>query len=80
MRESAAQEEQLVFDTFGNDEAWEPGSLLVELARERGAAVTAGIRRGAPRLLPCAPAGTGADNDAWIARKSAVVGDQGRRL
>lgn len=71
--ELAAQEERLVFDTFGNDEAWELGALLAELARERGAAVTVGIRRGAQRLFHCALAGTSADNDAWIARKSAVV-------
>lgn len=71
--ELAAQEVRLVFDTFGNDEARELGSLLVELARERGAAVTVGIRRGTQRLFHCALAGTSADNDAWIERKSAVV-------
>lgn len=71
--ELAAQEERLVFDTFGNDEARELGSLLVELAGERGAAVTVGIRRGTQRLFHCALAGTSADNDAWIERKSAVV-------
>ncbi|MER0480134.1 heme-degrading domain-containing protein [Streptomyces sp. Edi2] len=71
--ELAAQEERLVLDTFGNDEAWELGSLLVALARERGAAVTVGIRRGAQQLFHCALPGTSADNDAWIARKSAVV-------
>ncbi|GGW92278.1 heme-degrading domain-containing protein [Streptomyces noursei] len=73
VRELAAQEERLVLDTFGNDEAWELGSLLVGLARERGAAVTIGIRRGAQRLFHCALPGTSADNDAWIDRKSAVV-------
>lgn len=71
--ELAAQEERLVLDTFGNDEAWELGSLLVALARERGAAVTVGIRRGTQRLFHCALPGTSADNDAWIARKCAVV-------
>ncbi|WEB42426.1 heme-degrading domain-containing protein [Streptomyces yunnanensis] len=73
VRELTAQEERLVLDTFGNDEAWELGSLLVGLARERGAAVTIGIRRGAQRLFHCALPGTSADNDAWIDRKSAVV-------
>ncbi len=66
-------ERRLVFDRFGNDDAWELGALLVALARERGAAVTIGIRRGAQRLFHCALPGTSADNDAWIARKSAVV-------
>ncbi|SHK83212.1 heme-degrading domain-containing protein [Streptomyces yunnanensis] len=73
IRELTAQEERLALDAFGNDEAWELGSLLVGLARERGAAVTIGIRRGAQRLFHCALPGTSADNDAWIDRKSAVV-------
>ncbi|MEK2475613.1 heme-degrading domain-containing protein [Streptomyces noursei] len=73
IRELTAQEERLVLDAFGTDEAWELGSLLVGLARERGAAVTIGIRRGAQRLFHCALPGTSADNDAWIDRKSAVV-------
>ncbi|MFG2096662.1 heme-degrading domain-containing protein [Streptomyces sp. NPDC048612] len=73
LRELAAQEERLVLDSFGNEDAWRLGSLLVELARERGAAVTIGIRRGAQQLFHCALPGTSADNDAWIARKSAVV-------
>ena len=73
IRELTAQEDRLVLDAFGNEDAWRLGSLLVELARERGAAVTVGIRRGAQQLFHCAPAGTCADNDAWIARKSAVV-------
>lgn len=73
IRELAAQEDRLVLDAFSNDDAWHLGSLLVELARERGAAVTVGIRRGTQHLFHCALAGTSADNDAWIARKSAVV-------
>ncbi|GAA5614876.1 hypothetical protein Spla01_06080 [Streptomyces platensis] len=73
LRELAAQEERLVLGAFSNDDAWRLGSLLVELAQERGAAVTIGIRRGAQQLFHCALPGTSADNDAWIARKSAVV-------
>ncbi|MGG7573631.1 heme-degrading domain-containing protein [Streptomyces sirii] len=66
-------ERRLVFDTFSNDDAWELGSRLVALARERDVAVTIGIRRGAQRLFHYALPGTSADNDVWIARKSAVV-------
>ncbi|MFH8573458.1 heme-degrading domain-containing protein [Streptomyces sp. NPDC017993] len=73
LAELAAQEERLVFDAFGNDDAWRLGSLLVELARERGAAVTVEIRRGAQQLFHFALEGTSADNDAWLARKCAVV-------
>ncbi|MGW7251790.1 heme-degrading domain-containing protein [Streptomyces decoyicus] len=73
IRELAAQEDRLVLDAFSNEDAWNLGSLLVELARERGAAVTVGIRRGAQQLFHCALPGTSADNDVWIARKCAVV-------
>ena len=73
LAELAAQEERLVFDAFGHDDAWRLGSLLVELARERGAAVTVEIRRGAQQLFHFALEGTSADNDAWLARKCAVV-------
>ncbi|GAB7033299.1 heme-degrading domain-containing protein [Streptomyces sp. NPDC021749] len=73
VRALEAHERRLVFETFSNDDAWELGSLLVKLARDRGAAVTIGIRRGAQQLFHCALPGTSADNDAWIARKSAVV-------
>ncbi|MFJ9410907.1 heme-degrading domain-containing protein [Streptomyces sp. NPDC101393] len=68
-----AQEERLVFDAFGHDDAWRLGSLLVEMARGRGAAVSVEIRRGAQQLFHYALAGTSADNDAWLARKCAVV-------
>ncbi|GAA0468590.1 heme-degrading domain-containing protein [Streptomyces stramineus] len=68
-----AHERRLVFDRFGNDDAWELGSLLVRLARERGAAVVVDIRRGAQQLFHYALPGTSADNDAWIDRKCRVV-------
>ncbi|MFC5149113.1 heme-degrading domain-containing protein [Streptomyces aureoversilis] len=66
-------ERRLVLGHFGNDDAWRLGNVLVDLARERGAAVTVGIRRGAQQLFHCALPGTSADNDAWIARKCRVV-------
>ncbi len=67
------QERRLVLDSFGNDDAWRLGTLLVELARERGAAVTVDLRRGAQQLFHCALPGTSADNDAWTDRKRRVV-------
>ncbi|MGW8557194.1 heme-degrading domain-containing protein [Streptomyces tubercidicus] len=73
IRELTAQEDRLVLHTFSNEDAWRLGSLLVALAQERGAAVTIGIRRGTQQLFHYALPGTSADNDAWIARKSAVV-------
>lgn len=58
---------------FGPYDAWELGTLLARLARERGAPVAIDIRRGAQQLFHCALPGSSADNDAWIARKRRVV-------
>ncbi|BBH69636.1 UPF0303 protein [Actinoplanes sp. OR16] len=67
------EEQQLVFDTFDETDAWELGSLLVRLARERTLPVAIDIRRGEQQLFHAALPGATADNDAWIARKVRVV-------
>ena len=67
------QERRLVLSAFDEDDAWELGSSLVRLARERGLSVTVDVRRGAHQLFHAALPGTAADNDVWIARKVAVV-------
>jgi uncharacterized protein (UPF0303 family) len=68
-----AEEEELQFDRFTNDDAWELGQRLVAVARESELEVTVDIRRGDQQLFHCALAGTAADNDAWIERKNRVV-------
>jgi len=73
MAELVAQEQRLQFTRFDNDDAWQLGCLLVELARERALAVTVDVRRGEQQLFHCALPGTSADNDAWIERKIRVV-------
>ncbi|GAA3240641.1 heme-degrading domain-containing protein [Actinocorallia longicatena] len=67
------QERRLVFTRFTNDDAWDLGVRLVEMARERDLAVTVDIRRGDHRLFHHARPGTTADNDDWIERKIRVV-------
>ncbi|MDI3404400.1 heme-degrading domain-containing protein [Streptomyces cavernicola] len=67
------QERRLVLGQFTYEDAWALGSLLVELARERGAPVAIDIRRGAQQLFHAALPGSSADNDAWIDRKRRVV-------
>lgn len=69
----ARQERDLVLPRFTNDDAWRLGCLLVELAREQGAAVTVDIRRGGQQLFHYALEGTSPDNDAWLDRKARVV-------
>lgn len=71
--ELEAQERRLQFARFDNDDAWELGCLLVELARTRVLAVTVDIRRGGQQLFHAARPGTCPDNDAWIERKVRVV-------
>lgn len=59
--------------SFSYEDAWELGSLLVRLARERGAPVAIDIRRGQQQLFHAALPGSSADNDAWLERKRRVV-------
>ena len=69
----AAEEEELRFRGFDNDDAWMLGNALVSTARRQGAPVAVGISRHGHRLFHAALPGTSPDNDAWIERKSRVV-------
>lgn len=73
LAELAAEEEELRFGGFDNDDAWALGSELVAAARRQGAPVAVGIARHGHRLFHAALPGTSPDNDAWIERKSRVV-------
>jgi uncharacterized protein (UPF0303 family) len=66
-------ERRLVLPGFDNDDAWQLGITLVELAAAQRAPVTIDLRRGQQQLFHYALPGTCADNDAWILRKTAVV-------
>ncbi|MFI6276399.1 heme-degrading domain-containing protein [Streptomyces sp. NPDC050988] len=67
------QERRLTLPHFTYDDAWALGTLLVELARERGAPVAIDIRRAGQQLFHAALPGSTPDNDAWIDRKRRVV-------
>ncbi len=69
----AAEEEELRFAGFTNDDAWTLGSALVATARRQGAPVAVGITRNGHRLFHAALPGATPDNDAWIERKTRVV-------
>ncbi|MDH6117951.1 heme-degrading domain-containing protein [Kitasatospora sp. GAS204B] len=71
------QERRLVLARFDNEDAWRLGTLLVELARARGAVVAIDIRRNTQQLFHYALPGTSADNDAWIQRKACTTGRSG---
>lgn len=69
----AAEEDELQFAGFTNDDAWELGSALVASARARSAPVAIHVARNGHQLFKAALPGATPDNDAWIERKAAVV-------
>ena len=69
----AAEEEELQFSSFTNDDAWDLGTALRELARRQGAPVAIDINRNSHQLFRAALPGATPDNDAWIERKQRVV-------
>lgn len=77
LEELLAQEDELQFRGFSNDDALSLGLKLVESARAQAKSVTVDIRRNGQQLFHCALPGTSADNDAWIRRKNNVVNRYG---
>jgi uncharacterized protein (UPF0303 family) len=69
----AAEEADLQFTSFTNDDAWELGTAMAEFARRQAAPVAIDISRNHHRLFHVALAGATPDNDAWIERKTRVV-------
>lgn len=67
------QERELVLDRFTHEEVWLLGSRLAEGARRDRHPVMIDIRRTKGILFRAAMAGTTADQDAWIDRKSATA-------
>jgi uncharacterized protein (UPF0303 family) len=68
-----AEEEELQFPGFTNDDAWALGSALVAAGRERGAPIAVDISRNRHQLFHAALPGASRDNDGWIRRKTRVV-------
>jgi uncharacterized protein (UPF0303 family) len=73
LAELAAEEEQLQFTGFTNDDAWDLGAALVAAARRDGAPVAVDVSRHGHQLFHASLPGTSPDNDAWIQRKTRVV-------
>jgi len=71
--EVEAQEAELRFPSFSNDEAVALGAAIASEARSRSLAVTVDVHRSGQQLFHLALAGTSADNDEWIRRKTRVV-------
>jgi uncharacterized protein (UPF0303 family) len=73
LAELAAEEAELRFTSFTNDDAWALGTALVDAARGQQAPVAIDIRRNQHQLFHAALPGATPDNDAWIERKVRVV-------
>ncbi len=69
----AAEEAELRFSAFSEDDAWVLGSAMVAGARAAGAPVAIDIRRHGHQLFHAALPGSSPDNDRWIERKARVV-------
>lgn len=67
------EENELQFAKFNELTAWKLGNLLVELATNKGLAVTIDITRGEHQLFHASLPGTSADNDEWVKRKVRLV-------
>jgi len=68
-----AEERELVFDRFGNDDALDLGLLLAGKARSRKLPIAIEVERGGQRLFHFAATGATPDNAAWIERKQRLV-------
>jgi uncharacterized protein (UPF0303 family) len=69
----AAEEAELQFAAFAEDDAWALGSAMVATARATGAPVAVDITRHGHQLFHAALPGSSPDNDRWIQRKARVV-------
>lgn len=69
----ALQEQELIFQEFTARSAWELGTRLYLLARERSLGVVLDIRRFGQPLFYAALDGTTPDNFEWVRRKSNTV-------
>jgi len=67
------EEQELQFEKFNEDTAWQLGSQLVELAVREALPVTIDIQRGEQQLFHASLRGACADNDEWIKRKVRLV-------
>ena len=68
-----AEEAELQFGSFTNDDAWDLGSALVAVARRDGAPVAVDVSRHGHQLFHASLPGTSPDNDSWIQRKTRVL-------
>jgi len=73
LKELIEQEETLIFEHFTNEDAFELGMIIYNLAKERKLPVTIEITKNTQMLFHVALSGTAPDNDEWLRRKKNLV-------
>jgi uncharacterized protein (UPF0303 family) len=73
LKQLLEEEQELQFNRFNEETAWQIGSQLVELAQSKDLAVAIDITRGTHQLFHASLPGTSPDNDEWIKRKVRLV-------
>ncbi|MHB1063649.1 MAG: heme-degrading domain-containing protein [Georgenia sp.] len=76
--EILADEAELVFDAFGLEDSWHLGAQMRAAAVEQELPIVIGIVLGRQHVFRAALPGSSADNDGWLARKTAVALRYGR--
>ena len=71
--ELAAQERELRWRGFDENDAWRLGTALVGAAQQRQLPVAIDVSRADHQLFHAALAGSSPDNNAWLQRKARVV-------
>ena len=77
LKELEAQEQELQFERFSNEDAVELGLSLYTIAKEKNLPVTIDITRNGHQLFHLSMPGTSPDNDQWVARKIKLVNRMG---
>jgi uncharacterized protein (UPF0303 family) len=67
------EEKELQFSKFDEDDAWQLGCNLVEIAIADQLPITIDITRGDHQIFHASRPGTSTDNDEWIKRKVRLV-------
>lgn len=67
------QEEELQFNRFNADVAWQLGCDFAERAKADNLSITVDITHGDHQLFHLGRPGTSADNDEWVKRKTRLV-------
>jgi len=73
LKQLLQEEQELQFNTFNEDTAWEIGNALIQLAIRDGLPVTVDVTRGEHQVFHASRPGTSSDNDEWVRRKIRLV-------